>query len=195
MTRHRLRFLLSSRLKGKSFLKLLWLEVESWIVQLCGWIPGNIGFVLRTFFYKFLLKELRGFSFIQANVRIVEARNIEIGSNFSVNSGTYLNGIGGISIGDNVLIGPNVVISSGEHPIFLLETPILFQEPQGKKITIYSGSWIGANVVIIPGVTIGEGAVIAANAVVTKSVGMNEIWGGVPARFIKLRTTVDLAKP
>jgi len=195
MTSNSLRFLLSNRLKGKSFLKIVWLEVESWIVQLFGWIPGNIGFVLRTFCYKFLLKKLRGFSFIQVNVRIVEARNIEIGTNFSVNSGTYLNGIGGISIGDNVLIGPNVVISSGEHPIFLVEFPILFQEPQRKKISICSGAWVGANVVIMPGVTIGEGAVIAANAVVTKSVGMNEIWGGVPARFIQLRSTMGLAKP
>lgn len=187
MTENSFRFLLSNRLKGKNVLDLLWLDVESWIVQICGWFPGNIGFLARTVIYKILFKKLAGFSFIQTNVRIVETRKIEVGRNFSVNSGTYLNGIGGITIEDNVLIGPNVVISSGEHPTVLMPTPILFQEPVGKSIMICSGVWIGANAVIMPGVRIGSGAVIAANAVVTKSVGVNEIWGGIPARLIKSR--------
>ena len=187
MDENGLRYLLQNRLKGRNLMKLLWLDVEAWVIWLFGWIPGNLGFLVRTVVYKGLFHKLTGFSFIQTGVRVIEAKKIVIGKNFSVNSGTYLNGFGGITIGDNVLIGPNVVISSGEHPTFLLQTPILFQEPQGKRIAIGSGVWIGANVVITPGVTIGEGAVLAANAVVTKSVGKNEVWGGVLALFIKSR--------
>jgi acetyltransferase-like isoleucine patch superfamily enzyme len=190
MDENGLRYLLQNRLKGKKIKNLLWLDIEAWVIWFYGWIPGNIGFLVRTVIYKCLFKKLTGFSFIQIGVRMIETRKITIGRNFSVNSGTYLNGIGGITIGDNVLIGPNAVISSGEHPTFLLETPILFQEPQGKRIAIGSGVWIGANAVITPGVTIGEGAVIAANAVVTKSVGKNEVWGGVPALFIKYRAEI-----
>jgi acetyltransferase-like isoleucine patch superfamily enzyme len=183
------RLLVSNRLRSYKISKLIWLECEAWLVQLCGWIPGSIGFIVRSLVYKGLAKKLVGICFIQPNVRLVEARRIEIGRNFSVNSGTYLNGIGGIFFGDNVLIGPNVVISSGEHPISDPSMPILFQQPKGRKIHIHSGVWIGANVVVLPGVSIGEGSVIAANAVVTKSVGPHEVWGGVPAKQIKIRNS------
>jgi maltose O-acetyltransferase len=179
-----LRLLLKNRLKKMSPLSLFRLEIEAWLTILIGWIPGNLGFLIRTMFYKGLFQQLKGLSFIQPSVRIVHSHRIQCGKNFAVNSGTYLNAIGGIEFGDNVLIGPNVVISSGEHPTTMSILPILFQDPLPKQIRIGSGVWIAANAVILPGITIGEGSVIAANAVVTKSIGKNEIWGGVPARKI-----------
>lgn len=175
------------RVKGKGFFLLAALEVEAWVVQLVGWVPGVLGFAIRSVFYKFVFGKLTGFCFIQTDVKFVRARGISVGKNFTVNSGSYINGIGGITFGDNVLIGPNVVISSGEHPTNNSNYPILFQEPIQKKIVIGNGVWIGANAVILPGIRIGINAVVAANAVVTQNIGPNEIWGGVPARYLKSR--------
>lgn len=160
-------------------------EIESWVMWLLRWIPGGFGFLVRTLAYKVLFAKLSGFSFIQHNVTVIYASRIRTGRNFSCNSGSYINAVGDIVIGDNVLIGANVVISTGKHYLgtdfgSILETPVL-----ELPITIGSGVWIGANVTILPGVNIGPGCVIGANSVLLNSTGSNEIWGGVPARLIK----------
>jgi acetyltransferase-like isoleucine patch superfamily enzyme len=160
-------------------------EIESWVMWILRWIPGGVGFLLRTVAYKILFAKLRGFSFIQHNVTIIYASRIRTGRNFSCNSGTYINAVGDIVIGDNVLIGANVVISTGKHYLgndfeSILETPVL-----ELPITIGSSVWIGANVTVLPGVIIAPGCIIGANSVLLKSTGPNEIWGGVPAKLIK----------
>lgn len=94
---------------------------------------------------------------------------------------------GGIEIGNNVLLGPNVVISSGEHQYKDSRLPVVLQEIVHKKITIGNGVWIGANAVIMPGVTVAEGTVVGAGSVVTKSSEPFSIIVGVPAEKIKNR--------
>jgi acetyltransferase-like isoleucine patch superfamily enzyme len=160
-------------------------EIESWVMWILRWIPGGVGFLLRTVAYKILFAKLRGFSFIRHNLTIIYASRIRTGRNFSYNSGTYINAVGDIVIGDNVLIGANVVISTGKHYLgndfeSILETPVL-----ELPITIGSSVWIGANVTVLPGVIIAPGCIIGANSVLLKSTGPNEIWGGVPAKLIK----------
>jgi maltose O-acetyltransferase len=88
-----------------------------------------------------------------------------------------------ITIGNNVLIGPRVSFESASHNV-------LFEEGKGrgfftKEIVIQDKAWIGAGVIILPGVTVGEGAVVAAGAVVNKDVKQFTLVGGVPARIIK----------
>jgi maltose O-acetyltransferase len=160
-------------------------EIESWVMVCFRWIPGGIGFLARTLAYKYLFKKLKGFSFIQHDVTISYACRIRAGKNFSCNSGTYINAVGEVVIGDNVLVGANVVISTGKHYLgsdfeSILETPVI-----ELPITIGSGVWIGANVTILPGITIGDGCIIGANSVLLKSTGEDEIWAGVPAKKIK----------
>lgn len=84
-----------------------------------------------------------------------------------------------IKIGNRVSIGPNVTFITGAHPIGPTENRVGPLDPQ--SITIFDGSWIGANAMILPGVTIGQGAVVAAGAVVTKDVAANTLVAGVPA--------------
>ncbi|MFN8416200.1 MAG: acyltransferase [Cytophagaceae bacterium] len=93
---------------------------------------------------------------------------------------------GRVTVGDNSLIGSGTKIIDHDHGIAL---GLLMKKQMcpTEAITIGSDVWIGDNVVILKGVTIGDGAVIAAGAVLNKSVGENEIWGGVPARKIKNR--------
>ena len=123
-------------------------------------------------------------SFLYAN----EGGVIKIGNNFALNSNTQLGASGGsIYIGDNVLIGPNCVLRAADHVFASLEKPIRFQGHQGGVITIEDDVWIGANCVILKDVTIGRGSVVAAGAVVTKSVEPFSIIAGVPAKVISKR--------
>ena len=89
--------------------------------------------------------------------------------------------MGGIKIEDDVLIGPRVNLTTENHPLNPSDRRALITKP----IVIRRRAWIGAGATILPGVTIGENAVIAAGAVVSKDVPANSVFGGVPAKFIK----------
>ena len=108
-------------------------------------------------------------------------RFIEIGKNVFINHGCSFLDMGGITIEDDVLIGPKVNLVTENHPL----DPINRRALVAKAIVIKRNAWIGAAATILPGVTIGENSVIAAGAVVTKDVAANTIVGGVPAKFIK----------
>ena len=92
-----------------------------------------------------------------------------------------------ISIGKNALIGAYCYIISANHCYESREIPIIDQGFTGAPVIIEEDAWLGTHVVVLPGVTIGKGAIVAAGAVVTRSIPAYEIWGGVPARFLKPR--------
>lgn len=106
---------------------------------------------------------------------------INIGKNVFINHGCTFLDLGGITIEDDVLIGPQVCIITENHPV----DPTQRKSLDLKSITIKRNAWIGANATILPGVTIGENSVVAAGAVVTNGVPANTIVGGVPAKEIK----------
>ncbi|MBI5233963.1 MAG: acyltransferase [Deltaproteobacteria bacterium] len=112
---------------------------------------------------------------------------IRMGENCSVNPFAILYGHGGLEIGDNVRIAPQVVIAPMNHGFKDLESPIRQQDITGKGIKIGDDVWIGAGAIVLDGVTIGEGTVIGAGAVVTKDIPPYSIAVGVPARVIKKR--------
>ena len=108
-------------------------------------------------------------------------KNLKIGKNVFINFDCTFLDLGGITIEDDVLIGPKVSLLTENHPLDPQERKGLICKP----ILIKKNAWIGANVTILPGVTIGENAVVAAGAVVVKDVADNSIVGGVPAKVIK----------
>lgn len=108
-------------------------------------------------------------------------RNTKIGKNVFINSGCTFLDLGGITIEDDVLIAPKVNLLSEGHPISSDSRHSLAPG----AIHIKKNVWIGANATILPGVTIGENAIIAAGAVVNKDIPDNVIAGGVPAKIIK----------
>lgn len=112
---------------------------------------------------------------------------IVIGNSVTINYGCIMHGLGGITIGNNVMLSPYVQIYAQNHGI-RKGVPIRSQPQTGKGIVIESDVWIGAGAVILDGVQIGKGAVIGANAVVTKNVPEYETWGGCPAKKIGWRT-------
>jgi len=108
-------------------------------------------------------------------------RNTKIGKNVFINFDCVFLDLGGIIIEDNVLIAPKVSLLSEGHPV----SPQSRQSLVPGRIHIKENAWIGAGATILPGVTIGENAVVAAGAVVSKDVAANTIVGGIPAKFIK----------
>ena len=108
-------------------------------------------------------------------------KNIHIGQRVFINSGCKMQDQGGIYIGDDVLIGHNACLLTLNHEM----DPENRADMHPKPIHIEDKVWLGSNVTVLPGVTIGEGAIVAAGAVVTKDVESNTIVGGVPAKIIK----------
>lgn len=108
-------------------------------------------------------------------------RNIKIGKEVFINKCCMFVDLGGITLEDNVLVGPEVKILSVNHPI----------DPQNrrgviiKRVKVKRNAWIGAGAIVCPGVTIGENSVIGAGSVVTKDVPDNCVYAGVPAKFIR----------
>ena len=108
-------------------------------------------------------------------------KNITLGKNVFINSGCKFQDQGGITIGDGALIGHNVVLATINHDLEPEHRADLWLKP----IHIGKNVWIGANATILAGVSIGENAVVAAGAVVTKDVPDGVVVGGVPAKIIK----------
>lgn len=108
-------------------------------------------------------------------------KHTKIGKNVFINFDCTFLDLGGITIEENVLIAPKVSLLSEGHPV----SPENRQSLVPGHIHIKKNAWIGANATILPGVTIGENAVVAAGAVVSKDVSDNTVVGGIPAKFIK----------
>jgi acetyltransferase-like isoleucine patch superfamily enzyme len=116
---------------------------------------------------------------------------LRIGARSSIGPFGYVGCSGFISIGANVLIGPRVSMHAENHRFQEVGVPIREQGVALEPIAIEDDCWIGSDVVLLGGVTIGRGAVVAAGSVVTKSVAPGEVVGGVPARVIKSREPPD----
>jgi acetyltransferase-like isoleucine patch superfamily enzyme len=136
-----------------------------------------------------LLSKITGYEIDQSVVvftplHINYGKNTKIGKNVFINFDCVFLDLGGITIEDNVFIAPKVSLFSEGHPTSIEDRHSLIP----KAIHIKKNAWIGAGATILPGVTIGENAVVAAGAVVSKDVADDTIVGGIPAKFIKIST-------
>ena len=120
---------------------------------------------------------------VHSRLNVDYGKNIHVGDNFLANYNLTVLDIAPVKIGNNVWIGPNTDIYTVNHPL----TAKGRQERLGigKPVTIGNDVWIGGHSTICPGVTIGNGVVVAAGSVVTKDVPDNVVVGGVPAKVIK----------
>jgi len=121
-------------------------------------------------------------TFIQFPVRFEGPKNISIGNNVSINAFVHMWGHGTINIGDDCLIASHVSINSVTHnpEVLPYKSNIVT-----KEVNIGKNVWIGSHSVILPGVKIGDNAIIGAGAVVNKDVPANVTVAGVPAKIIK----------
>lgn len=158
----------------------------------------------------FLLPRIRLFNWLKSNylslffnatigqrvvyypgVTIFTGRGLKVGNDVDFARGVQVYSDGGIEIGDRVLIGFNTIIISVNHKIPKSTSPIFSAGYENKKIIINEDVWIGCNCTILPGVCIGQGAVVAAGSVVTKNISPYSIVGGVPAKELKSRLVIN----
>jgi len=124
--------------------------------------------------------------YIGSDVRILDTENLVIGRNVSLHCWSFISAHGGLTIGDDVAIGHGCSILTTEHGFGDTAVAIKWQPITRHPVTISDDVWIGANVTILAGVTIGPRSIIAAGAVVTRSFPDGHvIIGGVPAREIR----------
>jgi acetyltransferase-like isoleucine patch superfamily enzyme len=134
-----------------------------------------------------LLGELTGQE-IDASVRVLPpfhadtGRHLRFGRNVFVNHGCTAMDLGGIEIGDDVMIAPNVHLISSGHP---LDPATRRSQITKAPVRIGRGAWIAAGAMVLQGVTVGEDAVVAAGAVVTHDVAPRTLVAGVPARAVR----------
>ena len=172
---------------------------------------GELGRILRTSYFGFLGLQT-GKNSRLGTMRVTWPHQVMIGDNCKLEDNIFFKYDGiwkpgpSIVIGDRVFIGADCefnirlrieigndgLIASGckfiDHDHGILEGQLIrAQRGNGKEINIGNDVWLGCNVVVLKGVDIGEGVVVAAGAVVTRSIPAGEIWGGVPARKIGMR--------
>lgn len=110
-----------------------------------------------------------------------------LGDDVDLGSGVLITTPGGVSIGDRTMIGYGTKILSANHTVPRGRGPVFGAGHTSAPVTIGRDVWLGANVVVLPGVSIGEGAIVAAGAIVTKSIPPFTIAAGVPAIVIRER--------
>ncbi len=116
-----------------------------------------------------------------------EGGKILIGENVQISRNCYINGTGDIEIGNDTMLGPNSIVVSANHLYSQLDVPIRLQGIEKAKIHIEGDVWIGANVTVLPGVSIGKGTVVGAGAVVKENLPPYSIAVGVPAKVVGKR--------
>ncbi len=118
----------------------------------------------------------------------LNGERIEMGDEVGFNYGCYVNGYGGLLIGDGALVGPYTMIHTANHRMDDVTRPIPEQGwEDAPPVEIGAGCWVGMGVCILPGVRLGEGCVIGAGSVVTKDVDPYAIAVGNPARPVRSR--------
>jgi maltose O-acetyltransferase len=165
-------------------------ELRAWYWALLEAMPGEIGCTARRYLYGFKCgKGTR----VLSKVTIYHPHNVILGNHVGISCSCQLNGAGGIVIGDHVLLGPGVMVWSQNHAFRSLNTPIAEQGYERATVTIQDDCWIGAGAIVLAGVCLGHGTVVAAGAVVTKSTEPFSIVAGVPAKIIgsRLRDSGD----
>ena len=138
---------------------------------------------VRTRYYRLLFKKLGKGSMIYGKILVYAPHQIIVGKHTTINPGVMLNATEAfITIGDYVRISPYALIGTGGLRV---EQDYKHRKHKGGPVTIHNGAWVGTNALVLPGVTLGEGCVVGAGAVVTKDVPPFTIVAGVPAKPLR----------
>jgi acetyltransferase-like isoleucine patch superfamily enzyme len=149
-----------------------------------AWLPDNAPFLrLRGFLARPAFKRCGRNLQIVRHVSIIFPNNLEIGRDVFLGYGSWIHAGGGIVIEDEVQLAPYAVLISGDHS--LKDGSYRFGPGERGPIRLCKGCWIGSHATVTKGVTVGKGALLAANAVATTSLPDHSIAGGVPARVLK----------
>ncbi|ASK62284.1 acetyltransferase [Virgibacillus phasianinus] len=170
-------FELTSKLIPKFVFNLFWFICDNSESKPC--------LLLRYLYLKKYIKNCGENIFIGKGVVLKNSRKLSIGSNVSIHAYSYVDAIGGITIGDNVSIANHTSLISFEHTWENTEIPIKYNNTKKGSIKVSDDVWIGCGCRILSNVTIHERCIVAAGAVLNKDTKSNTLMGGVPARDLK----------
>ncbi|MEW6252767.1 MAG: sugar O-acetyltransferase [Planctomycetota bacterium] len=154
------------------------------VMRLTGWLPDFIpimrfrGWLLRLCFRRCG----RNFQ-ICSHAMIVYTSNVSIGNDVYIAYGSWIQGLGGVTIEDEVMLGPYTILATNDHT--RVNRSFRYGAPRAAPIVMKRGSWTGAHAVLTAGVTLGAGSAAAAGSVVTRDVPDDVVVGGVPARVLR----------
>jgi maltose O-acetyltransferase len=117
---------------------------------------------------------------LRPGVTFTHPERVTIGNNVMLNQGTMIFAGGSVTLGDNIVMGPGCLLVTGNH-----RGEIFYGSSALQPIIIGNNVWLGARVIVTPGVTIGNNVIVSAGAVVTEDLPDDTIYGGVPARKLK----------
>lgn len=158
--------------------------VESlWV--LLDLFPGKLGVALRYVFLLRVLKKVGANVFIGRNVEIVGWESLELGSNVSIHKDCYIDARGGLKVGDDVSVAHASSLLTFDHTWSDVDIPIRSNPLSFSSIVIQDDVWIGCGCRVLSGVVISTRSVVAAGAVVVKSVDSFSLVAGVPAKLVK----------
>ena len=166
--------------KGKRRASTVGLEFLVFLLHILGCIPSHH---VRRFFYRLAGMKIGTGSTLHMGARFYNPSNVRIGNDTIIGEGVVLDGRARLTIGDHVDFATEVMVYNSQHDIQNEEFSAISMDV---KIDDYV--FVGPRAIILPGVTLGKGAVVAAGAVVTKDVPPFAIVGGVPAKIIGERT-------
>lgn len=177
--------LISEKIK---FWDIIWkYTIRDFILESLSFVPATIGVVLRMVIYKPFFKKIgKGFT-VKKNVHFKFPERIEIGNHVGIEEYTLIDGDGGLVIGDFTRIGSHVDIVTHSIHHKDKKIPRKLQGKWTKKVVIGKDVELGVGSRILPGVKIGDGAIIGANSVVIRDVPPYSVVAGIPAKIIKLR--------
>lgn len=150
-------------------------------------IGGYLGKKVRYLYYASKLKKSDGFFESNPGFIITDPSVVSIGKNCGFNRDAKIMGTYSITIKSNVQVGPSTIFRDADHNFSEKFRNISEQGHSFGEIIIEDDVWIGANVIILKGVTIGKGSVVGAGSIVTKNIPPYEVWVGNPAKMIKKR--------
>ncbi len=169
--------------KGVNRINTISMEFIVFFLHVIGHFPSH---AVRKIFYRLAGIQIGKDSFIHMGARFYNPENIKIGVGTIIGEGVVLDGRNNLWIGDHVDIASHVMIYNSQHDI---DDPHF--RAVSEPVIIEDYVFIGPRSIILPGISIGKGAVIAAGSVVTKNVSEFEVVGGIPAKNIKQRDLVD----
>jgi acetyltransferase-like isoleucine patch superfamily enzyme len=157
-------------------LQTIFLEFELLLLSWIGLVPSHL---FRRFFYTLSGLKIGKKSTIHCGARFFNPQNITIGKGTIIGDHAFLDGRAPLVIGSHTAIASHILIYNAQHNIHSPDFEAII-----KPVEIGDYVFIGPRVTILPGVKIGNGAIVAAGAVVTKDIPSYQIWGGIPAQKI-----------
>ncbi len=155
--------------------------------------PLSAGLWLRRWLLPRFLGRFGGNGLVQAGLRVTNPERIVIGDHCNFGQNVFITGGGGVTIGNWVGLGPDVKIWSVNHRFDDPGRPWQLQGWDMREVIIEDDVWLGANVFVMPGVTIGRGAIVSAGSVVNKSIPAFALVAGNPARVVGWRQHPDVS--